>query len=231
MRVLDDVTDQLQSAIVSGALRPGDRLPNERELSAAFGIGRPTLREALRVLEALSLLEIRTGKRGGAFVTSPSEESLTRSLEMLVATGEVPLADLTEFRIEFESRNAWWAAEKADSNDIASLRSIASEAKALAVSTEGSSTFPQVDTQWHGAVARATKNSIRTYIFLGFYDAALRHARVLTAPLIESTDMRSLVASADSMARITELIANGDNDKAEHGMRLHIEHPGSSFAE
>jgi DNA-binding FadR family transcriptional regulator len=60
----EEVADQIKQAVFRGDLKPGDRLPSERELSEAFGVGRPTVREALRRLEMLGLVEINTGIKG-----------------------------------------------------------------------------------------------------------------------------------------------------------------------
>src|SRR5438270_396880 len=77
-RSFDDVLDQLREAILSGRIRPGDRLPGERQLCESFGVGRPTLREALRSLEATGLIEVRPGKGGGSYAVLRRHEALVR---------------------------------------------------------------------------------------------------------------------------------------------------------
>ncbi|MFI5956397.1 FadR/GntR family transcriptional regulator [Cryptosporangium sp. NPDC051539] len=69
MRSFDDVVDQVRGAILDGTILAGERLPSERELAEQFGVSRATLREALRALEAVGLIEIRVGAHGGAFAT------------------------------------------------------------------------------------------------------------------------------------------------------------------
>ena len=68
-KVSQHIIDQIRNAIFDGRLKPGDKLPSERELIENFKVGKATLREALRSLEVLGFLEIRKGVSGGAFVT------------------------------------------------------------------------------------------------------------------------------------------------------------------
>ena len=82
-RSFDDVLEQLREAILSGRIRPGDRLPGERQLCESFGVGRPTLREALRSLEATGLIEVRPGKGGGSYAVTPSEATVGDALAAL----------------------------------------------------------------------------------------------------------------------------------------------------
>src|SRR5918912_2930273 len=71
-RASSAIAEQIRTAIVTGQLGEGDRLPPERELAEQFGVSRVTIRDALRGLEAMGLLNVRVGARGGAFVTVPS---------------------------------------------------------------------------------------------------------------------------------------------------------------
>lgn len=222
--MLDDVTTQLHEAIISGRLQPGDRLPNERELAEVFSVGRPTLREALRVLEAFGLVEIRPGKLGGAFVTAPSEGTLTHALATLLAMDDVTTADLVEFRVSFEAENAWWAAQRATPDDVRVLREIAEEAENAATASRLHA-FPEIDARWHGAVARMTKNRVRLSIFMAIYETLLRHNRAVTEPPAEVRDRlrRQLRAAVADMKKIADAIEAKDSEAARAQMRRHIE--------
>src|SRR3954470_10882631 len=131
-RSFDDVLEQLREAILSGRIRPGERLPNERELCERFGVGRPTLREALRSLEAVGLIEVRPGKAGGSYAVTPSEATVGAALAALVGLRGASLENLAESRVDFESENAAWAARRATAADIAELEAIVAEATAAA---------------------------------------------------------------------------------------------------
>src|ERR1700746_1031571 len=71
-KAYEQVADQLRELIMSGGLVPGQRLPNEAALATQFGVSRPTIREALRELSAMSLIQTTRGANGGSFVTVPS---------------------------------------------------------------------------------------------------------------------------------------------------------------
>src|SRR3954462_2959257 len=79
-RSSDDVVDQIRTAIISGQLKTGDRLPNERDLCGIFGVSRATLREGLRTLEALGAIEIRPGAAGGIFAAEPQADQVGAAL-------------------------------------------------------------------------------------------------------------------------------------------------------
>src|SRR4051812_44940136 len=121
LRMLDDVFAQIRDVILSGEVPAGERLPNERDLAERFAVGRPTVREALRSLEALGIVEIRAGRAGGAFAARPSEATLGSALSTLVSLRGASAQELAEFRLGFEAETAWWAARRADGSDVDEL--------------------------------------------------------------------------------------------------------------
>src|SRR3954470_4839077 len=121
LRMLDDVFVQIRDAILAGEVGEGQRLPNERDLAERFAVGRPTVREALRSLEALGIVEIRAGRAGGAFAARPSEATLGSALSTLVSLRGASAQELAEFRLGFEAETAWWAARRADGSDVDEL--------------------------------------------------------------------------------------------------------------
>ena len=212
MRSFDGVVEQLREAIFSGRIRPGQRLPGERRLCEELGVGRPTLREALRSLEAVGIIEVRPGKSGGSYAATPSESTVGDALAALVQLRGASLEDLAEFRVDFEGENAAWAARRADAGDIAALRAIAAGAGAAGTSAE----LVEIDVRWHEALARATKNRLRIGIALGIHDAVLRRHRTL------GLDAKAPSIPED-VAAITAAVADGDADAARRLMRAHIE--------
>jgi DNA-binding FadR family transcriptional regulator len=114
VRSFEEVVEQVRAAITSRSIEAGERLPSERELAEQFGVSRATLREALRALEALGLLEIRLGAHGGAFATSPDDEWLTATLSGLLGVrAGTRRQEFRVLRATFHADNAYWAGHMA----------------------------------------------------------------------------------------------------------------------
>jgi GntR family transcriptional regulator, transcriptional repressor for pyruvate dehydrogenase complex len=218
VRSFDDVVAQLSDAILSGQIKQGERLPNERELSQAFAVSRPTVREALRSLEARGVVEVRPGKSGGAFAVAPPLSLVGNAVATLLNLQGASLRDLAEFRVTFEPENAWCAAQRADDDDIAQLTTLVEEAKAVMAYRDSWEPIGAVDAHWHEALARATKNNLRIGISLGIHDAVMHQARALrpTAEEYGADIPRDL-------ARITKAVTARDPEKARGLMRTHVE--------
>jgi GntR family transcriptional repressor for pyruvate dehydrogenase complex len=215
VRSFDDVVEQLREAIYSGRIRPGERLPGERELSEQFGVGRPTLREALRSLEAVGIIEVRPGKTGGSYAVTPSESTVGDALAALLNLRGASLEDLTEFRLDFEGENAAWAARRADARDVTALEALVTEARVAAA--EALPEVAEIDVRWHETLARATKNRLRIGIALGIHEAVLRRHRA-AIPAHERS-----VSIPDEIDAVTRAVAAGDPEGARVAMRAHIQ--------
>ena len=219
VRSFDDVLEQLREAIFSGRIRPGERLPGERQLCEEFGVGRPTLREALRSLEAVGMIEVRPGKGGGSYAVTPSESTLGDALAALVNLRGASLEDLAEFRVDFEGENASWAARRADASDIARSRRSSAEARAAARPGDAR-LVAGIDVRWHEALARATKNRLRIGIALGIHEAVIRRHNAVDPP---RRGRARADDPGDDLAAITAAVAAGDAEAARRLMREHID--------
>jgi DNA-binding FadR family transcriptional regulator len=120
-RVSQAIVEQIKLLLRQGRLTPGDRLPSERELCERFTVSRVTVREALRVLEAGGLIEIRVGARGGAFVTSPTSQQLGEGLADLLHLSPLTAPQVTEARQIFELGIVPLVIERATNQDITAL--------------------------------------------------------------------------------------------------------------
>ena len=98
MRLFEEICDQIRAQLSLGKIRPGDKLPAERDLASQFGVSRAAVREALRALEVSGLVELRKGAKGGAFLLAESAP-LTQSFEDMLDLGRISMHDFTEARI------------------------------------------------------------------------------------------------------------------------------------
>ena len=131
------VADVIRRRILTGALPPGDSLPLEEELRAQLGVSRPTLREALRVLETESLIRPRRGSREGAEITAPNVDSAARYVGYLLQYRGTTLEDLARTRLMLEPPLIGELATTRDPVVIGQLRdALDQEESALAASGE-----------------------------------------------------------------------------------------------
>ena len=149
------IVDQVRLLIRQGQLTAGDRLPSERELCERFGVSRVTVREALRVLEASGLVEIRVGARGGAFVSVPSSQRVGEGIADLITLASLEAMEVTEARMVFELGIVPLVCERATDEDIADLYEICDRSEAALKGNE----YPlTLSAEWHTRYAKATHN-------------------------------------------------------------------------
>lgn len=146
------IIERLRSLIHRGELRPGDRLPAERELAENLGVGRITLREALGRLQAEGYLVTRRGAKGGTFVT---ELSLPRDRWLEGMRADLTaLEDILEFRIAVEQRAARLACQRRTRADLTALR----RALRLMEQARDLDAFRAADAAFHGSLALAARS-------------------------------------------------------------------------
>ena len=125
-KAYEQVADQLRELIVSGRLARGERLPNETVLAREFGVSRATVREALRLLTAQSMIRTAKGAGGGTYVTLPTvdhvSEFLNSALELLAAAEHVTLDELLEAREALEVPAARLAAQRRTDSAVEELQ-------------------------------------------------------------------------------------------------------------
>jgi len=219
LRTLEDVFLQIRDAILTGEIPEGARLPNERDLAERFEVGRPTVREALRSLEALGIVEIRPGRSGGAYAARPSEATLGSALSTLVSLHGASPQELPEFRLSFEAENAWWAARRADADDIAALELLVAETRRLLKQiTDDWTPLTEADARWHEALARATKNRLRIGISLGLHEPRLRQV-----PALGEAHARYARSIPTALAKITRAVKAHNSEQARSAMFNHVE--------
>jgi len=175
-RIFQDVVDQIQMAILDGEVHAGDRLPPERDLCEMFETSRGTLREALRILEQKSLIEIRLGVNGGAYVKDANAELMAENLAMLIRSQNISLAHLAEFREGVEGSVARLAAQRASAADIKNLYALLSEAERFwRQGTSGWNDFVKIDEKIHTEIARIAGNPLYSFILHSVHENIHRY--------------------------------------------------------
>jgi DNA-binding FadR family transcriptional regulator len=165
------IVDQIENAIFSDRLKPGDKLPPERELTEVFNTSRRTLREALRVLEQKGLIEIKTGSKGGAFVTDNSTDRMKESLFILMRNKRIPYGNLIEFRVNTEGILAGLATERGTREDIKNLKGLLREAETHAKrGLVSSNEFNQAETKLHLFLGQMSGNPLYDIIIKAIHD-------------------------------------------------------------
>ncbi len=127
-RISEMIADQIRGLVRSGDLRPGDRLPAERDLCQQFGVSRVTVRDALRLLEGAGLITIRVGARGGATVKAPTGSNIGEGLLDMVSLAALGAEEVTEARLVLEIGIVPLVCERATETDLAELRAICDRA-------------------------------------------------------------------------------------------------------
>lgn len=130
-RAFDSIIDQVREQLRSGALRPGDKLPSERDFAIQLGVSRNTVREAVRMLEIAGLVSLKKGASGGAFITSDNSEALSQGLVDGLTLANFSIADLMEARIALDTAIARHAAAEATVEQVEELRALVDKAMAL----------------------------------------------------------------------------------------------------
>jgi GntR family transcriptional repressor for pyruvate dehydrogenase complex len=152
----ETIVEQIRQLMRQGQLRPGDRLPAERDLCEQFGVNRVTVRESLRVLECSGLVEIRVGARGGAFLTVPGSGRIADGLADMLSLSVIRAADVADVLLILEIGMVPLLCERATSKDLEDLEQLCAHSR-LALRKGDYSTG--MSGEFHVRVARATHNS------------------------------------------------------------------------
>jgi GntR family transcriptional repressor for pyruvate dehydrogenase complex len=213
LRAHEYVAEQIRRHIALRLIKPGEALPAERELAVMFGVGRPTIQHALRLLEAAGLVEARRGRTGGTFITRHDQDSHgADDMIVRVMRQRKELEDLLQYRRLIEPAAASVAATTRRSPDLAAMRRAI---RGMAAATTEPD-YMRHDTDFHIAVARATGNSFLTR---AIEEIRMRLNDAMT--LLPESEAWHQRLSGEHEA-LLEAIENGDADSAETLMQEHV---------
>jgi DNA-binding FadR family transcriptional regulator len=217
-RAYEQVSDQLRELLIHGVLFPGDRLPNEAELSERFNVSRGTVREALRTLGSEGLVTTTRGASGGSFASAPKAgdvvQSLTGTISLMAGSQEVSVAELLEARETLEVPATRLAALRRTEAELQNVRAVVPDAKVNLASAR----IFEINRAFHERVVAAAGN---------------RLMRLMTEPLFVVLQVRFLRDRADPSfwdqvfrehRVIYAAIERGDGEAAAAAMAEHLGH-------
>ena len=211
--VAQSVVNRILDLIRTGMLRAGDRLPSERDLIDILDISRPSLREALRALSILGVVDTRRG--GGAYVTNLEARTLLAPLDFFLALSEANLTDAFDSRRVVELEIVRKAAGKATADDIDDLNGMLVAHKKVLSDPVA---FRILDSRFHARLSATAGNVVLERIAYGLYNMGLDVRRRATKNL--SLIRRSL----GEHTRIVRSIEAHDPVEAVAAMSLHLDH-------
>lgn len=153
-RASEEIYDQIKQLILSGAICPGERLPSERKMMDMMHRSRPTIREAMRMLEREGYIKIQSGS-SGAIVQEINVDNAVQSLETIMQMKQLKVENIIEFRYMTETVAAQLAAQRRTMDDLHKMQEILLKAELGIADDE---VFIDCDLQFHLAVAAASKN-------------------------------------------------------------------------
>jgi len=218
--VARQAAERITELIVSRRFPPGSRLPPERELSSMLGISRSSVREAIRALSHMNILEARHGQ--GTYVTSLTPELLIEPLHFLLAVDDATIHQLFEVRKIIETAAAGLAARRALPEEVEQMHDLH---RRLCECVDDAEAFVRLDTEMHVLIARSGHNELLVQL-LASTAALLRRSRSRTGALRSLREQAAL-----DHGDILEAIQAGDGGRASSAMLMHLEHVEKAFRE
>lgn len=215
------IYEQIKGLILQGQLKPGDRLPSERSLMDLMGRSRPTIREALRMLERDGFIHTVPGG-SGAVVQQPSADLVVQSLDAMLQVGKVSLSELGEFRLHNDVAVARWAAQRRTQSDIDALKAILDKMEQCIQSRDWEG-FLALDPEFHCRLAYAGKNTVAAIMsrVLSQLSSPISAGHILGQP--GSGTEQQILNIWDMHKRIFDAVCEGYPQKAEEAMVYHIQ--------
>jgi GntR family transcriptional regulator, transcriptional repressor for pyruvate dehydrogenase complex len=215
--VSEQVAESIRGHMQRAGLRPGDRLGREEDLARQFGVSRPTLREALRLLSSSHLIRASKGPGGGIFVAATAEEGIGRSVSDSVASmlsaQSITMDELLETRMLFEVPLVGLAAQRATEDDVERLHAILAEADER---PDDGDVVASVDARLHRLLAEIAGNRLAAAFTAWVVEVLQPPLRELVAPAVVESVL------VEQHRDIVRAIGRGDPAAAERAMREHL---------
>lgn len=210
VRAYERVVEQIEEAIHSGRLLPSDRLPSERQLMELFGVGRSTIREALRVLQSKGLVQSRAGDPNGPVVLPFTGAGLREQMAALARVEHLSLRELLQFRMTVEGTSYRLAATLRTPTQLAELDALMAAMEEAVGLDEA--LFTSADLRFHEAVAEAADNKL-----LGICSSVMHDivGQLVQARIMDAGDRTAQMLESCRRHRLAlEAVRDGDGDRA-----------------
>jgi len=217
-RLYEDVADQIKKTIFKGDLKPGDQLPSERDLAEMFNVGRPTIREALRTLSVLGLIESYQGFKGSVVKEvdiAQYFEAMGEQFVWMIKANEKSFKEMWEARKYIELGIAHLVAENANNQEIKDLEKYISKMEACGDDIK--KYFP-IAMDFHLKLAQISKNKMFHFIWKIFYEICMKGFPVFTGMY---PDKVSKLLECNKI--MLEAIKSREPDKIDKAMKNHVE--------
>jgi len=213
-RIPEIIVEKIKEKIFSGDLATGEKLPSERELVLDFNTSRITVRSAIRTLETLGFIEVRRGVGGGAFVKEIDSSHCADFLSDMLEKGLLDIYEVTETRLLLEPSVARLAAERANNEDISSMKECIDKARTY-ISEEKRPRIINID--FHSMVAKSTHNKM-------IYFEITSLTRIMSKNVDYSTlDNHDVISTIERHQKIFNAVKNHEPDEAFREMYNDIE--------
>ncbi|MCB1780556.1 MAG: GntR family transcriptional regulator [Candidatus Competibacteraceae bacterium] len=217
-KVADVIVNQIEQLILEGILKPGERLPPERELAQKFNVSRPSLREAITTLKSRGLLQSRRG--GGSYVVDVIAPGLTNPLIELLKNHPKAMFDVLELRHALEEVAAYFAALRATGADREILQRRFAELEAIQKGKHEPQHDAVVDAGFHLAIADASHNVALIHVMRGLFDLLLSHINRSLERLYTREDNYVIIHSQHQA--VLEAVLKRDPEAARQAAHVHL---------
>ena len=217
-RLYEEIMEQIKRLLTDGKLKPGDKLLAEREMAEQFQVSRASVREAIRTLEMLGIIDIRPGE--GTFIRDTETDDIIRPLAMFLAVERSSLLDMFEMRRIFETATAGLAAQRATEEELDQIEAMLENMRER-LNVQDPARGEEFDAAFHYAVAEATHNSLLTKLFKTVSEEFAKANSVARRQLYQSGE-ENAQKIIDQHAEILSGIRSRSPEVASKAMLSHL---------
>ena len=213
-RVFEEICEQVRREMEAGTLRPGDKLPAERELALQFGVSRTAVREALRSLEISGIIGLQKGAKGGAFILKGDLDQITRSIRDLFYLGRISLDSLTETRTLIMQTAVSLVSERITPEILGALRENLDRLSKLPRASTPQERV-EISGEFYDLIAKATQNEVMQAIISSLSQIVLQQ--------VVERHMTAMPNLLEHRRKLIEALAKNDVAAAQEEMGRHLQ--------